>query len=156
MDPQLISLVILLSIFWFLIYWILGGVFFAVIAIMRLGRVRMVRFSCLFTLLALLLGVSASYFGIARSQQDVIVCLADAESNAEMVMAVFGCGFASIFGVFLVGAALLTIGGFLIMTISKSKTKPWIILEEPHEELLSQDQQEASLTESQVPSSKFF
>ena len=65
MDPQLISLVILLSIFWFLAYWVLGGVFFAVITILRLGKIRMVRFSCLFTILALLLGVSASYFGIA-------------------------------------------------------------------------------------------
>ncbi len=156
MDPQLISLVILLSIFWFLAYWVLGGVFFAVITILRLGKIRMVRFSCLFTILALLLGVSASYFGIARSQQNVIACLEDAQSNAEMVMAVFGCGFASIFGIFLIGAAFLTLGGFLIMTISKSKTKPWIILEEPHEDTQIQNQPENPITESPVSTSKFF
>jgi hypothetical protein len=156
MDSELTSLVILLSIFWFLIYWVLGGVFFAVIAVLRLGRIRMVRFSCLFTLLATLLGVGAAYGGIRQSQQDVLVCLEGATSNAETVMAVFGCGFASIFGVFLLGAGLLTIGGFLIMAISKSKTKPWIILEEPQEELPQQNQEAPSVIESQIPSSKFF
>jgi hypothetical protein len=141
MDSELTSLVILLSIFWFLIYWVLGGVFFAVIAVLRLGRIRMVRFSCLFTLLALLLGVGAAYGGIRQSREAVLVCLKDATTNAETVMAVFGCGFASIFGVFLMGAALLTIGGFLIMAISKSKTKPWIILDEPEEEKPPQENQ---------------
>lgn len=153
MDPQLTSLVILLSIFWFLVYWVLGGVFFALIAIMRLGRIRMVRFSCLFTLLALLMGASASYVGVERSQTDVLSCLLNAQTKAETVMAVFGCGFASIFGIFLVGAAVLTLGGFLIMAISKSKTKPWIILEEPQEEALPQ---ETTPVEAQVPESKFF
>ncbi|MBI5793560.1 hypothetical protein HZA87_00520 [Candidatus Uhrbacteria bacterium] len=153
MDPQLTSLVILLTIFWFLVYWVLGGVFFAVVAILRLGRIRMVRFSCLFTLLALVLGASAAYFGVARSQTDVLSCLSDAQTKAETVMAVFGCGFASIFGVFLVGAAILTLGGFLIMAISKSKTKPWIILEEPQEEPPTQ---ESPTLDAQVPESKFF
>ncbi len=153
MDPQLTSLIILLAIFWFLVYWVLGGVFFAAIALLRLGRIRMVRFSCLFTLLALFLGAGAAYGGVARSQTDVLSCLEEAQSKAETVMAVFGCGFASIFGVFLVGAALLTLGGFLIMSISKSKTKPWIILEEPQEEILPE---ETVSVETQVPESKFF
>ncbi|MFA4845401.1 MAG: hypothetical protein WC654_02490 [Patescibacteria group bacterium] len=153
MDPQLTSLIILLAIFWFLIYWVLGGVFFAVIALLRLGRIRMVRFSCLFTLLALLLGVATAYAGIQRSRQDVLVCLDDAQSSAEMVMAVFGCGFASIFGVFLIGAAVLTIGGFFIMAISKSKTKPWIILEEPQEE---NPVEATPPVEESVHESKFF
>ncbi|MBI4437491.1 hypothetical protein HY631_00900 [Candidatus Uhrbacteria bacterium] len=153
MDPQLTPLIILLSIFWFLLYWVLGGVFFAVITILRLGRIRMVRFSCLFTLLALALGAGAGFLGIQRSQQAVLVCLAEAQTRAETVVAVFGCGFASIFGVFLAGAGVLTIGGFLIMAISKSKTKPWIILEEPQEET---SQEEPTPTEGSSPDSKFF
>lgn len=133
MEPQMISLFIILSILWFLIYWILGGVFFAIVTIMRLGRVRKVRFSCLFSLLSLVLGIGVAYVGLRQSKETVSECFAQASSKIEMLTAIFGCGFAWIFGSFLLGAFLLTIGGFLIMAISKSKTRPWIVLD--HEDL---------------------
>ena len=129
MDAQLTSFVVVLAIVWFLVYWILGGVFFAVVALTRLGRLRKVRFSCLFSLLALALGAGTAYLGVRGSQEAVDDCLARAVTSAEKVTAVFGCGAASIFGVFLLGALVLTIGGFLIMAVSKSKSPPWIVLE---------------------------
>lgn len=129
MDAELTSFLIVLSILWFFVYWILGGVFFAVVTVMRLGRLRKVRFSCLFSLLALALGVGAAYLGVRGSQQAVDGCLASAATSAEKVTAVFGCGAASIFGTFLLGALALTVGGFLIMSVSKSKSPPWIVLE---------------------------
>ncbi|PJE76920.1 hypothetical protein COV05_01850 [Candidatus Uhrbacteria bacterium CG10_big_fil_rev_8_21_14_0_10_48_16] len=140
MDAEMMSFLILLSILWFLLYWILGGVFFAVVTVMKLGRLRKVRFSCLFSLLSLVLGIGTAYVGMRQSELAVRDCLGQASGNAEMVTAVFGCGFAGIFGTFLLGAVLLTIGGFLIMAISKSKTKPWIILdpEDQPEEGISQ------------------
>lgn len=125
----MISLFVILSILWFLIYWILGGVFFAIVTIMRLGRVRKVRFSCLFSLLSLVVGMSAAYFGLRQSEEAVSGCLVQASSKLEMLTAIFGCGFVEIFGMFLFGALLLTLGGFLIMAISKSKAKPWIVFE---------------------------
>lgn len=134
MDPQLTSFFIVLAILWFLLYWILGGVLFAAVAIMRLGRIRTVRFSCLFTLLALVVGVGASYLGLSRAQGVVSACLSQATSKAETVAAIFGCGFANIVSWFLLGACVLTIGGFIIMAVSKSKSKPWIVLEEPTDE----------------------
>mgnify|MGYP001594022593 CR=1 FL=1 len=155
MDPQLTSFFIVLAIIWFLLYWVLGGVFFAVIAIMRLGRVRTVRFSCLFTLLALCLGAGASYLGLSRARDVVSACLADATTKAETIAAIFGCGFANILSSFLLGAAVLTIGGFILMSISKSKSKPWIILDQPDEEAVAS---EIKLQEDKpsVPASKFF
>ncbi len=110
-------------------YWVLGGVFFAVITIIRLGRLRKLRFSCLFSLLSLIVGVASAYFGVSSSQGAVGECLATAVTRAEKITAVFGCGFASILGSFLLGSLALTIGGFIIMALSKSKTKPWIMLE---------------------------
>jgi hypothetical protein len=123
-----------LAILWFLIYWILGGVFFAVIAILRLGRIRKVRFSCLFSILAFICGVAASIFGLSYSQEAVDTCLLEAATKAEVVTSVFGCGFAGVFGAFMLGAVVLTIGGFIIMTLSKSQTKPWLVLHDEEEE----------------------
>jgi hypothetical protein len=129
MDPQLLSFLIVLSLVWFLAYWVLGGVFFAVVAIARLGRVRKVRFSCLFTLLSLLLGIATAYGGMRLAEDSVSQCMDDASSATELATAVFGCGFAGVLGAFFMGAVLLVIGGFLIMALSKSKVKPWIVLD---------------------------
>lgn len=152
MDAELTSMLIVLSILWFVVYWVLGGVFFAVVTMVRLGRLRKVRFSCLFTILSLVIGVGAAYTGLAGSRNAVRDCLAEAVSNAEKMTAVFGCGAASIFGMFLLGALVLTIGGFLIMAISKSKSQPWIVLD--HDEM--HDQPPQPPPEDTTPKSQFF
>jgi hypothetical protein len=129
MDASLIAFALFLGLIWFLVYWILGGVFFALVAIMRLGRVRKVRFSCLFTLWSFACALGSSWFGIFTVEDVVGECVANSDTNTEIVSAVFGCGFVSVFGFFLVGAALVVLGGFVIMAVSKSKTKPWFDLE---------------------------
>jgi hypothetical protein len=135
MDSQLLSFYIVLGAVWFLLYWVLGGVFFAVIAIMRLGRIRTVRFSCLFSFLSLVAGVGASYMGLSKSQGAIESCVASATKKAEIIVGIFGCGLANILTWFLLGASVLVLGGFAIMAISKSKSKPWIVLDEQEEEL---------------------
>lgn len=150
MDAQLTSFMIVLAIVWFLAYWILGGVFFAIVALTRLGRLRKVRFSCLFSLLALALGIGTAYVGMRGSQEAVDGCLASAATSAEKVTAVFGCGAASIFGTFLLGALVLTVGGFFIMYVSKSKSPPWIVLEP------SEGAEEPVQTDEHQSTSRFF
>lgn len=152
MNAELMSFFIILSILWFLVYWVLGGVFFAVVAIMRLGRLRKVRFSCLFTILSLVVGIGAAYSGVLGSQEAVVNCLGQAVTNAEKMTAVLGCGAASVFGMFLLGALVLTIGGFLIMAISKSKSQPWIVLDP--DEMREQTPQEAH--DNKTHKSEFF
>jgi hypothetical protein len=129
MSPEVFSFFIVLSLVWFCLYWVLGGVFFAALTVLRLGRLRKVRFSCLFSLLALSVGVGAAYGGIFSSQDAVQDCLSHATTQTEKVVAIFGCGAASIFGMFLLGGLVLTIGGFFFMAISKSHHKPWIEFE---------------------------
>ncbi len=151
MDPQTVPFITTLSILWFLVYWILGGVFFAVVTVVRLGRIRKVRFSCLFSILSLVLGIGAAYLGMEHSKEAVNACLAQATTKAETVAAIFGCGFVGIFGTFLLGALVLTIGGFIIMTLSRSKTKPWIVLDTQEETLSSNSKEDESKGKS-----KFF
>ena len=152
MDPQTVPFITTLSMLWFLVYWILGGVFFAVVTVVRLGRIRKVRFSCLFSILSLVLGIGAAYLGMEHSKEAVNICLAEATTKAETVTAIFGCGFAGIFGTFLLGALVLTVGGFIILALSRSKTKPWIVLDS-QEEIFSS---ETSKEDGSKGKSKFF
>jgi hypothetical protein len=126
METGLTSFAIFLGILWFLVYWILGGVFFAIITILKLGRVRKVRFSCLFSLLALICGFSASYFGLQYASDAISTCTLQAVTRSESIISIFGCGFAGIFGAFLIGAFILVAVGSLIVLISQTKTKPWL------------------------------
>ncbi len=132
-DLQLFT--IILGLLWFLVYWILGGVFFALVAILRLGRVRKVRFSCLFSILAFFTGAISAFYGVQFGKDSIRECVVNAKTQAEVITAIFGCGFAGIFGVFLIGAAVLVLGGFLLMAISKSKTKPWIVFDQDEAEV---------------------
>lgn len=140
MDVGLQSMIVFLTILWFFLYWILGGVFFAVMAILRLGRIRKVRFSCLFTILAAFCAYGASYAGVSTAKSAILSCVVDATSTMQKKVAIIGCGFSGIMSMFLFGALVLTLLGFLIMAISKSKAKPWIIL----------DQEEREAREAQV------
>jgi|GEM_PF-796740 len=150
---QISSFAILLSILWFLIYWVLGGVFFAVIALLRLGRVRKLRFSCLFSLWVLGIGIGAAFKGIELSKTQVEVCLTDVTNRTQIVTAVFGCGFVGVMGAFLVGALAVIVGGFIIFAISKTKSKPWIILESKDDENNKDNNEDE---EKETTASKYF
>ena len=145
MDPTFYPFLVTLAFFWFLLYWILGGVFFALITILRLGRIRKVRFSCLFTLLAAMCASVVAYLGLNSAHDSVQTCLLEASNKVEIITSVFGCGFAGVLGMFLLGAVVVIIVGFFFMAISKNKSKPWIeldlhSLEEESEVVIRSDQ----------------
>ena len=155
MDSGLSSFTVFLSIVWFVLYWILGGVFFAVIAIIRLGRVRKVRFSCLFTVLALTCGIGAAQFGMKYAQDSIRVCEISATRKAQQLISTIGCGLGEIIGTFLIGVIVLILIGFVLMELSKSKTKPWIVLDHEQEEKEEEDEQ-TSLVKNNTKQSKYF
>ncbi|MFC1787762.1 hypothetical protein ACFLZY_00910 [Patescibacteria group bacterium] len=142
-----------LALIWFIFYWIFGGVFFAVMALLRLGRVRKVRFSCLFSVLTVIVAFGTAFSGMNLARDAQTKCLLQAENKAEIITAIFGCGAAGVFGTFLLGAAVLILGGFLIMALSKSHSKPWITFD--HEEETERTDQ-ASKPEKHQPEGKYF
>ncbi|OHB20621.1 MAG: hypothetical protein A3J67_02840 [Parcubacteria group bacterium RIFCSPHIGHO2_02_FULL_48_10b] len=133
-------LVGIISVVWFLIYWIFGGVFFALLAILRFGNVRKLRFSCLFSLLAAGVGIASAWYGIRYSEQTITECLASAENRAQVITAIFGCGFVGVVGAFIIGILVIVLGGLIIMFISKTNSKPWISMDgEEEEEMKNRD-----------------
>ena len=125
----MLAFVVPIGFLWFLVYWIFGGVFFALVAILRLGRLRKVRFSCLFSFWTFFCGVGAAWLGIKLGEESIQTCYFLAETRAESITAIFGCGFAGVFGMFMLGAAAVILGGFAFMSISKNKSKAWITLD---------------------------
>ncbi len=123
MDAEVLTLTVLLGIIWFLGFWILGGVFFAVLTLIRLGRIKKVRFSCLFTIWALICASISSYYGVRLSMGAINVCMDTAATKSEVISSVFVCGFWGIFGVGAGAFAALLIGGFGIFFLSRSHNK---------------------------------
>lgn len=108
----------LLALLWFLGYWVFGGVAMALFVLFRSGRIRRVRFGCFFSVWSLLVGVGAAYGGVRFSEQAVTACLTEVQNRAEVVSAIFGCGFVGIMGGFGLGFAAVMLGGFIIMALS--------------------------------------
>ncbi len=106
---------------WFLMYWILGGVFFAALGLWQFRRVRHVRFSCLYTLFALIVAVVASRVGLRFGHEAIAMCLLDAKTYVKTLTAMVGCGFSSLFMTFIIGIAALLLGGGLLMWACRAR-----------------------------------
>jgi hypothetical protein len=133
MDIQIFTT--FLSVLWFLFYWIFGGVFFTVIAVIKLGRIKKVRFSCLYTILSALVGYGAAKLGVLWAEDSINQCLAYANGASEQFAAIFACGIVGIFTAMLIGACALIVIGFLLMKISRSKEPRWFDRVETDEEV---------------------
>lgn len=85
------SLLFTLSLFWFVVYWIVGGVIFSIISVTRFLHVHKVRFSCVFTLASM----GAAYGAAWMSSQILIrqaICMARMRGVLDVFPVVFTCG----------------------------------------------------------------
>lgn len=118
--PTDLFFIALLSFLWFIFYWIFGGVFFAVVALLRLMRLRKVRFSCLFTLASLICAVGAAITGLRLVEQSEPTC---ADGG---FLSIVSCGFVGILTAMLLWAAALVILGFIFLALSKHQEPSWL------------------------------
>lgn len=120
------SFFVLLAISWSLLYWVLGGVLFSIIALLKVGRIRRARFGCFFSSAAVGTGILAAWAGLKLSAPAISACeLSDVDSLSRWVEQ-FACGIIGIVGSFFGGFVLLMVIGAGLMIISKSTTKRWI------------------------------
>lgn len=119
------SFIVLVALVWFFFYWIIGGVFFACVALLHLIRLRKVRFSCLFTLSAMLCALAAAW-GSVNWLERTTGCLNDSNGNRGKVLEIVSCGFGRFLLSALAGLGLLLIFGFLLLKISSWKDRGWL------------------------------
>lgn len=120
------SFFVLLAVTWSLLYWVLGGVIFSIIALLKVGRIRRARFGCFFSSAAVGAGVLAAWAGLKLSAPAIAACDAVAVDRFSRWVEQFACGIIGIVGSFLGGFVLLLLVGAGLMLLSKSTTKSWI------------------------------
>ncbi|RMD52044.1 hypothetical protein D6827_00830 [Candidatus Parcubacteria bacterium] len=113
-------------IFWFFIFWILGGIVFAVISILHGSRLKKVRFSCLFTLISAAYAYGAVYTGLTLGEENINSCLQKANGWLQSFSSIIACGAVSMVLSAIAWFLLLIVSGLVLMWFSQTRTKKWI------------------------------
>jgi len=119
------SLVVLLVVL-FLFYWIIGGVFFACMALLKLKKIYKVRFSCLFTFTSAVCAGGATWSGIFWSREKAVECLSGHTALKQIPEVSFSCGFGQLFLSAIVGLIILLLLGFGLLKLSSRKDRNWL------------------------------
>ena len=120
--PHLVEVSIIL----FLLFWLVGGVFFAIIALFRPAKLRKAQFSCLFSLSSLVLAIVAALFGTQLGAQEIEMCLMQADGYFASLAAVISCGVLPLTLVSLLAFMGLIALGFFFLLVSRSRNASWV------------------------------
>jgi hypothetical protein len=118
--------IILLTIFWTPVYWVIGGTIFAVIVFLSMIKVRKALFSFLFSLVTLLVAFGTAFAGIFWAQADTTGCVVRQDVFIDQLSSVIACGILEISLVGVAGfLALLGVGG-IVLYICRAKNQSWV------------------------------
>ncbi len=85
------TLVFGFTLFWFVVYWIVGGVIFSIISVTRFLHVHKTRFSCLFTLISAGTAYGAGWMG-ANALVHQRLCEEKVRGIIDVFPLMFTCG----------------------------------------------------------------
>ena len=88
-SPALITLAF--TLLWFVLYWLLAGVLFAIVGLVRFMRINTARFSCLFTVFSFASAYGAAWTGYVAASRQSPRCLADIQATYEAIPGLFRC-----------------------------------------------------------------
>lgn len=107
-------------------YWLFGGVLFALVALLRLKRIRKLRFSCLFSLASAGCAAGAAMTGLSWAQKDLSACTIKAGSFTRALASQAVCGWEGIVLAAAAWGAILLVLGVVFMALSRSGDPSWI------------------------------
>jgi hypothetical protein len=123
---QNIVLYIPVGITWFIVFWIVGGVIFSILALFRVAKLRKAQFSCLFTISCALCATGATYSASLLGNDQIQNCTNTARDIFAQFASVIACG---IFPITIMGIAWfigLMFVGIILLFISRSKNQSWV------------------------------
>lgn len=112
--------------FWFPVYWVFGGVLFAIISLFRMTKMRKAQFSCLFSLSSIFIAFGAGYGGVKLGEGQVQACIEPNITFFDTLSAVIGCGVLEIFAAGAIGFGALILVGLFLMIITKARNQSWM------------------------------
>ncbi len=117
-DPQTIIWMLFLA--WFIVYWLVGGVFFALVAATRFMNMRKARFSCLFTLGTVLAAYGAAVVGMLLANANKVIRCPKMSPDAFRAFGdVLTCNYQAIFVAGGLCFALLLMAGLVALLFSR-------------------------------------
>jgi len=122
----LLGHIFVIAIFWFILYWVLGGVVFAVISIFRVSKLRRAQFSCLFTLLSAGCAFGAAYFGALKAEDQIYVCLEQETDVFGRLASVIGCGILEQVVSGAIWFGILLVLGYVAYLFSRATNQSWV------------------------------
>lgn len=131
---DIIGHIFIISLFWFVLYWVIGGVLFGAIAIIHVIKLRRARFSCLFTMTSALCAFAAAYTGTFYAQDAVYTCLEESEDFFGDLASVIACGVLQQMAAGIIWFLILFGIGLLLFILSRAHNQSWIDSEDDGED----------------------
>lgn len=123
-----------IALFWFILFWLFGGVFFSAISIVRVIKLRKARFSCLFTLLSAVCAYGAAHTGIWWARNQIRECIAQTHDVFGKMASVVACGIFQEAFAAAIWFGVLIFGGFMLLYLTRAENQSWIDSDEGLEE----------------------
>ncbi len=115
--------ILILSVLFFLAYWIVGGIIFAIRGLASSASMRRAMFSSLFTLLSLLLAILSGIVATVSANRLVTSCPIDAPTNLDLLSQTIACSSKAYMVVGLAGFVLTIVLGSILFSLSRAKPK---------------------------------
>lgn len=110
----------------FLVYWVIGGAFFALFAFMRQAKYRRAQFGCLYTIISAGCAVAATYSTALFESENVNACLTESSDVFDKLAALFGCGVMGLTLMTLLWLIVLAALSGVVMYFSRAQNQSWM------------------------------
>jgi predicted permease len=124
MEANPIIITLAFTLLWFVLYWIVAGVIFAIIGLVRFMRINTARFSCLFTLMSFATAYAAAWTGYVAAARTNARCLAEVNAPYEAIPGLFRCATTIMVSNAILWFIVLLAIGIALMFISRLPDRP--------------------------------
>ena len=124
MQASPIMITVAFTLLWFVLYWILAGVIFAIVGLVRFMRINTARFSCLFTLMSFAAAYAAAWMGYVAVARTNGRCLAEINAPYEAIPGLFRCATTIMISNGILWFIVLLAVGIALMFLSRIPDRP--------------------------------
>ena len=119
-----VAIILVFTLMWFVLYWLIAGVLFAIVGLAHVMRINTARFSCLFACLSLAVAYGASYTGFVAATRLNGRCVNQIDASYQIIPGLFKCAHTVIFSNGVLWFLVLLAAGIGLMFVSRLPDRP--------------------------------